>query len=553
MARVRKPREEHLASELENDREHLGDELSAVQDFADEESGYHKTLRPRQIQMIAIGGAIGTGLFLGAGGRLALSGPALVLVYLVCGLFAFLILRALGELVLHRPSSGSFVSYAREFFGEKMAFAAGWMYFLNWAFTAIVDVTAAALYFRTFGDLFQVEWMQDTPQWLAALVALVLVLSLNLVSVRVFGEMEFWFAIIKVAALVLFLVIGVGFLLLGGQTEYGATGLGVIADNGGWFPGGAIAPVLAISGVVFAYAAIELVGTAAGETADPKAVMPRAVNTVIVRIAVFYVGSVLLLSLLLPYTAYEAGVSPFVTFFASIGNPEAGATSAAIMNFVVLTAALSSLNAGLYSTGRILRSMAVNGSAPAFTSRMSSHGVPYGGILLTGVLTLAGVGLNAIVPEDAFEIVLEVAALGIIGGWATIMLCHIQLVRWAKQGRIERPSFRLWGAPFTSYLTLAFLVFVLVTMGFSETGRWVLLSLIVLVPALVVGWFAARPRILAAAQAREGVTGLAPVLAPRPRIPGEPASRAAAAAADGPAAGGRPADGTAADDGDGRS
>jgi L-asparagine permease len=153
------------------------------------------------------------------------------------------------------------------------------------------------------------------------------------------------------------------------------------------------------------------------------------------------------------------------------------------MNFVVLTAALSSLNAGLYSTGRILRSMSVNGSAPAFTAKMSKNGVPYGGILLTAVITLAGVGINALWPSQAFEIVLEVSALGIIGGWATIILCQLKLVKWAKEGKLQRPSFRLFGAPFTSYLTLAFLAFVLVTMGFSETGRWVLASLIVLIPA----------------------------------------------------------------------
>jgi L-asparagine permease len=292
----------------------------------------------------------------------------------------------------------------------------------------------------------------------------------------------------------------------------------VIGDNGGLFPVGAFAPMIAISGVVFAYAAIELVGTAAGETAEPKKIMPKAVNTVIFRIAIFYVGSVLLLSLLLPYTAYQAGESPFVTFFSHIGSEQAGAISASVMNFVVLTAALSSLNAGLYSTGRILRSMAVNGSAPAFTGKMSKNGVPFGGILLTAALTLLGVLLNALYPSKAFEIVLEISAIGIIGGWATIILCQIQLQRWAKQGRVERPSFRLFGAPFTSYLTLAFLAFVLVTMGFSETGRWVLASLIILIPMLIVGWFAAKPRILAAAKAREGHTGTWPVVAERPAI-----------------------------------
>lgn len=171
------------------------------------------------------------------------------------------------------------------------------------------------------------------------------------------------------------------------------------------------------------------------------------------------------------------------------------------MNFVVLTAALSSLNAGLYSTGRILRSMAVNGSAPAFTARMSRSGVPYGGILLTAVVTLLGVGLNALVPSHVFEIVLEISAVGIIGGWATIMLCHIKLQKWVRQGKAVRPSFRLFGAPYTSYLTLAFLAFVLVTMAFSEMGRWVLLSSLALVPLLSLGWYATRRRRAEAALA----------------------------------------------------
>ena len=508
--------------DLENTRERIGDEMLAVQDFSSEEHGYHKTLKPRQIQMIAIGGAIGTGLFMGAGGRLESSGPSLIIVYAVCGFFAFLILRALGELVLHRPSSGSFVSYAREFYGEKLAFAAGWMYFLNWAFTSIVDVTAAALYVKFWAQYW--EPLQAIPQWVIALVALVVVLSLNLVSVKVFGEMEFWFAAIKVAALVIFLVFGIVFIVLNGQTDVGATGFSVIADNGGVFPTGAIAPILAISGVVFAYAAIELVGTAAGETEKPREVMPKAVNTVVLRIAVFYVGSILLLSLLLPYTSYEANESPFVTFFSHLGSPEAAAISASVMNFVVLTAALSSLNAGLYSTGRILRSMAVNGSAPKFTEVMSRNGVPYGGILLTGVITLFGVGLNAFVPDEAFEIVLEVSALGIIGGWATIIICQMKLVSWAKQGILERPAFRLWGAPFTGYLTLAFLAFVLVTMAFSPTGRWVLASTLVLIPLLIIGWFAMRKRIAAATAEREGHTGAFPVVAERPAIDNPPSS-----------------------------
>ncbi|CAM3619779.1 amino acid permease [Smaragdicoccus niigatensis] len=472
-----------------------------------EDEGYHKGLKPRQLQMIAIGGAIGTGLFLGAGGRLASAGPGLFVVYAVCGVFVFLILRALGELVLHRPSSGSFVSYAREFLGEKAAFVAGWMYFLNWAMTAIVDSTAIATYFH--------YWTAFTsiPQWLIALIALAVVLSMNLISVKLFGELEFWAALVKVIALLTFIVAGTIFLAGRYEIDGARTGISVITDHGGLFPTGVYPLVIVTSGVVFAYAAVELVGTAAGETANPEKIMPRAINSVIARIAVFYVGSLVLLGLLLPYTAYRAGESPFVTFFSKIGIEGAGS----IMNIVVLTAAFSSLNAGLYSTGRILRSMAMNGSAPTFTAKMSKNGVPYGGILLTSVIALFGVVLNALNPGQAFEIVLNMAALGILASWGTIVVCQIQLYRWSQKGILERPKFRLWGSPYTGYLTLVFLFAVLVLMALDHPiGTWTVATLVVIVPALIGGWYLVRGRVLAVAQERVGHTGAYPVVANRP-------------------------------------
>jgi len=325
------------------------------------------------------------------------------------------------------------------------------------------------------------------------------VLGLNLLSVKVFGELEFWFALIKVVAIVVFLLVGTWMVIFGTPVEGATVGFSLIADNGGWLPNGLLASVLVVQGVVFAYASIELIGTAAGETENPEKVMPKAINTVIVRIAVFYVGSVLLLSLLLPYTAYEAGVSPFVTFFGSIGVEGVDV----IMNLVVLTAALSSLNAGLYSTGRILRSMSLAGSAPRFADKVSRNGVPFGGILLTGVVTLLGVALNALVPDEAFEIVLNMAAIGIISAWGMIVLCQLRLQAWAKAGILTRPAFRMPGAPFTGYLTLAFLATVLVLMAFDwPVGTLTISSLGVIIPALILGWFACRGRILEIAAAR---------------------------------------------------
>ncbi|MBF6195545.1 amino acid permease [Nocardia implantans] len=472
-----------------------------------EDHGYHKSLKPRQLQMIAIGGAIGTGLFLGAGGRLASAGPGLFLVYGVCGFFAFLILRALGELVLHRPSSGSFVSYAREFFGEKAAFVAGWMYFLNWSMTGIADTTAIAQYFHYWSGFSAV------PQWLLALAALVIVLGINLVSVKWFGEMEFWAALVKVFALSAFLIVGTIFLLGRFTVQGAATGPSVVTDHGGLFPTGVMPLVVVVSGVVFAYAAVELVGTAAGETERPEKIMPRAINSVILRIAVFYVGSLILLGLLLPYTHYTADESPFVTFFTMLGVPGIGS----VMNLVVLTAAFSSLNAGLYSTGRILRSMSMNGSAPGFTGVMGGNGVPYGGILLTSLIALVGIALNGLVPDQAFEIVLNMASLGIVASWATIVLCQLQLWRWSVRGRVQRPAFRMFGAPYTGLLTLVFLFFVVVLTGFDyPVGTWTVATIALIVPALIVGWFAARKRVLAIAAERGGSTGESCVVAAVP-------------------------------------
>lgn len=458
--------------------------------LAREDVGYHKELAPRQLQMIAIGGAIGTGLFLGAGRRLHEAGPSLFLVYAICGGFVFFILRALGELVLHRPSSGSFVSYAREFFGEKTAFVAGWLYFLNWSMTGIVDTTAIATYFHYWGAFHVI------PQWTLALAALLAVVSMNLISVKLFGELEFWAALIKVLALIAFLVIGTVFLAGRYQVDGQDTGLHLWTENGGFLPTGLLPLVLVTSGVVFSYAAVELVGTAAGETPEPEKVMPRAINSVVARIGVFYVGSVVLLALLLPYTAYREHESPFVTFFSKIGFTGAGS----LMNLVVLTAALSSLNAGLYSTGRILRSMAVNGSGPKFTAPLSRSGVPYGGILLTGAIGLLGVALNAVVPEHAFEIVLNIAALGVMAAWATIVACQLRFFQLTKTGELRRPAFRMPLAPYSGYTTLAFLAAVLVLMLFDPVyGTWLRTGVLIGIPVLAGGWFVVRDRVTAKA------------------------------------------------------
>ncbi|MFK0254587.1 amino acid permease [Streptomyces sp. NPDC090445] len=457
------------------------------------DEGYSKDLKSRHINMIAIGGAIGTGLFLGAGGRLAGAGPSLAIAYAVCGIFAFFVVRALGELVLYRPSSGAFVSYAREFMGEKGAYTAGWLYFLNWSTTTVADITAAATYAH-FWSMFT-----SVPQWVLALIALAIVLTANLISVKYFGEMEFWFSLIKVAALAIFLVVAIYLVAtshdIGGHTP----GLSTITDNGGIFPSGVLPMLLVVQGVVFAYASVELCGVAAGETENPEKIMPKAINSIMWRVGLFYVGSVVLLAMLLPYTAYSSDQSPFVTVFDKLGIPG----TAGIMNLVVLTAALSSLNSGLYSTGRILRSMAMSGSAPKFTARMNKGKVPYGGVLFTAAFGLAGVGLNYLMPKDAFELVLNFASLGILGTWAMVMICSLFFWRRSQQGLVERPAYRLPWAPYTQIITLVFLFSVLVLMWLDGgVGRTTVLCVPVIAALLVGGWYLVRRRVAEIAAAR---------------------------------------------------
>ncbi|MCK2220869.1 amino acid permease [Actinomadura sp. ATCC 31491] len=438
------------------------------------DEGYTHALGNRQVQMIAIGGAIGVGLFLGAGGRLQAAGPALVLSYAAAGLAAFFVMRALGELVLYRPTSGSFVEYAGEFIGPWAAFASGWMYWVNWAFTGIAELTAIAAYIH--------YWAPAFPQALTALIALGLVLVVNLLSVRLFGELEFWFALLKVLAITAFLVVGLVLVVL----SVGGAGPGNLTAHGGFAPTGLPMVLMSLQSVVFAYASIELVGIAAGETARPREVMPRAINGVVWRIAIFYVGSVLLLAMVLPWTAYRAGVSPFVTVFSGLGVPWA----ADAMNLVVITAAMSSCNSGLYATGRILRSMALKREAPGFAATLSPRHVPIGGILFTAATFLAGVALFYFLPERAFNIATAVASLGVITTWGVLVLCQTRLRRAG-----HRSAFPMPGSPWTNWLTLGFLALVVLLMPFADRDQRVAFFLIpALVACIAGGWALVRRR-----------------------------------------------------------
>ncbi len=470
-----------------------------------EQVGYKQSLGRRQVQMIAIGGAIGTGLFLGSASRLHSTGPALVFSYAVVGVIAYFLMRALGELVLHRATSGAFVSYMREFFGEAAAFVTGWLYWLNWGLTGIAELSAVGLYVQ--------YWWPLMPTWATVLIALAVVLVINLMSARAFGEFEFWASVLKVAAIVVFLVVGLVVVI--GQFNIGGhqAGFSNMWNNpGGFWPASDgyywYGPILVMSGVVFAYAAIEMVGVAAGEMEDAKREVPKAVNAVIMRIAIFYCGSILLLVSMLPTTEYKSGTSPFVTVFGRLGL----GWMADVIQAVLIVAAMSSLNSGLYATGRVLRSLGMSKQAPPFTLKMSSQGVPWAGIVMTSVVYVLGSVLNAFA-GDAFEIALEAAAIGVVFTWGTIFACQLRLRQLVNKGVIPPSPFPAPGYPWTSFIGLVFLALVLVGMAISGWQAspyfWhktdflvVVLGIPVLAILLFIGWKAVKPTVVANTRGR---------------------------------------------------
>ena len=420
--------------------------------------GYRRTLGARQIQMIAIGGAIGTGLFLGAGKAISKAGPSLVLAYAIAGAVIFIIMRALGELLMYRPVSGSFSEYAREFVGPFAGFVTGWTYWLFWVVTGITEVTAAAQYMT--------YWF-SVPQWVSALLFTIILYGVNLISVKLFGELEFWFSMVKVTAIIGMILICAGVLTLGFSDAGDTASVTHLWADGGFFPHGIKGTLMTLQIVMFAFLAVELVGVTAGESKDPRTVLPRAINTVPWRIAVFYIGALVMILSVVPWTEFRPGVPPFVAAFQKMGL----GLGAGLVNFVVLTAALSSCNSGMYSTGRMLRGLALNGQGPRFLARLTRGGTPLVGTTLSAALMLVGVWINYRWPNDAFTYVVSFATISGMWAWIMILVSQLRYRRLATLGALPRSTFRTPGAPYTTVFALLFIGLVVVMMGIDEDAR----------------------------------------------------------------------------------
>ncbi|MGW1076839.1 amino acid permease [Streptomyces sp. NPDC002537] len=445
--------------------------------------GYQRGLGNRQIQMIAIGGAIGTGLFLGAGTAIHKAGPSLILAYAIAGLVIFFIMRALGELLMYRPVSGSFSDYAREFLGPFWGYVTGWTYWLFWVVTGITEVTAAATYMNFWSK-------GGIPQWASALGFTVVLYLANLISVKLFGELEFWFSMVKVTAIIGMILIGLGVITLGFSNAGDTATFSNLWAHHGFFPNGVKSTLMTLQIVMFAFLAVELVGVTAGEAKDPKKTLPKAINTVPWRIAVFYIGALIIILAVVPWTEFVPGTSPFVAAFQKIGLP----AGAGIVNFVVLTAALSSCNSGMYSTGRMLRDLALNGQGPKFFAQLTKNGLPLRGTTASAALMLVGVWINYEWPGQAFTYVVSFATISGMWAWIMILVAQLRYRRKADRGELPQSEFRAPGAPWTSAFALAFIGMVIVLMGIDEDSRVSLYCAPVWALLMVVSYYALKRR-----------------------------------------------------------
>lgn len=424
------------------------------------DEGYQRGLTSRTVQMIAIGGAIGTGLFYGSGGAIEKAGPALILAYALAGLAIFIVMRALGELLIYRPISGGISEYAEEFLGRFAGFSQGWTYWAVWTTTCMAEITVAGKYIN--------YWWPSIPVWVTAMVALIVLFTANLISVGLFGRAEFWFSAIKVTAILGMIIVGIGVLLpisgLGPDEGPSVTNLW---NDGGFFATGFSNALLSLQIVMFAYVGVELVGVTAGEAQNPRVTLRKAINSVPFRIGVFYVGALIVILSVRSWRDYHAGESPFVSVFSYIGIPGA----AGLVNFILLTAALSSCNSGIYSTGRMLRSLAQRGDAPRVMERLSGRKVPIAGIVLSAAVMAIGVVVNVIDPAHAFTYITSVSTVGIIVVWGTILVCHMVYRRRVARGLLPASDYRVPWAPVTTTVSLAFLVLVFVLLFFDKDGR----------------------------------------------------------------------------------
>ncbi|ABO68730.1 MULTISPECIES: amino acid permease [Geobacillus] len=418
----------------------------------------HRGLEERHISLMSLGAAIGVGLFLGSASAIEMAGPAILLGYAISGAIMFFIMRALGEMAVEHPVAGSFSRYAHNYLGPLAGYLTGWNYWFLWVVTCIAEITAVGIYMQF--------WFPDTPRWAWALAALVLMTSINFLAVKAYGEFEFWFALIKIVTIIAMIVVGLGMIIFGIGNGGIATGISNLWKHGGFFPNGISGVLMSLQMVVFAYLGIEMIGVTAGEVKNPQKSLTKAINTVFWRILIFYVGALFVIMSIYPWNEIGQKGSPFVLTFEKVGIHAA----AGIINFVVLTAALSSCNSGIFSTSRMLFNLSEQKEAPQAFSRLTNRGIPGTALIVTALAMLVGVYLNY-VSEKVFQWVTSIATFGAIWTWSIILLSQLKFRKQLSAEQVKRLAFKMPFYPYSSYVSLAFLIGVIILMAYFPDTR----------------------------------------------------------------------------------
>nr|WP_314263705.1 amino acid permease [uncultured Moellerella sp.] len=413
-------------------------------------------LKNRHIQLIALGGAVGTGLFLGIAQTINMAGPSVLLGYAVSGFIAFLIMRQLGEMIVEEPVAGSFSHFAYKYWSGFAGFLSGWNYWAMFILVGMAELTAAGIYMK--------YWWPDLPTWISAAVFFIAVNSINLINVRLYGETEFWFAIIKVLAIIAMIIFG-SYLLISGNGGPQAS-VANLWQHGGFFPNGVSGLIMALAVIMFSFGGLELVGITAAEAEDPQRSIPKATNQVVYRILIFYIGSLAVLLSLYPWINVVSGESPFVLIFHDLGDKLVSNS----LNVVILIAALSVYNSCVYSTSRMLYGLAQQGNAPGFLRKVTRSGVPLMTLLVSALATSFGIFINYLMEGKALELLMSLVVTTLVINWIMICVSNLKF-RAAKDREGVTTRFRALWYPYGNYLCLAFLAFILVIILMTESIR----------------------------------------------------------------------------------
>ncbi|MCD8785012.1 amino acid permease [Staphylococcus gallinarum] len=418
-------------------------------------------LGARQMRMIALGGTIGVGLFMGATSTIKWTGPSVIFAYLIAGIFLFLVMRAMGEMVYLHPTSGSFANFASDYIHPVAGYLTAWSNIFQWVVVGMSEVIAVGEYMN--------YWFPDLPQWIPGVIVVALLMGANLVSVKAFGEFEFWFAMIKVVTIILMIVAGFGLIFFGIGNGGEAIGLSNLWSHGGFMPNGWVGFFFALSIVIGSYQGVELIGITAGETKDPQKNIKSAVNGVIWRILIFYIGAIFVIVTVYPWNELGNIGSPFVATFAKVGITFA----AGLINFVVLTAAMSGCNSGIFSASRMTLNLAQKGMLPKFFTKVMKNGVPFWTVTAIAIGILIGALLNVILPlfiKGADSIFVYVYSASILPGmvpWFMILISHLRFRKHHPE-ELKGHPFKMPGGAITNYVTMAFFIMVLIGMLFNK-------------------------------------------------------------------------------------